>query len=796
MVLAIRRVGYPLVCLLVASFLCLSPTRLCGVEPTAAGLDMRDLGLKQNWQAPVFDDTAWRTMKCPVMWENTEVGEVDGTIWFRKSIDVPAAWAGKDLLLHLGFIDDIDVTYWNGLKVGSTHVFEQPRDYRIAGDLVKPGRTVITVRITDAGGGGGFNSKEALRVERVDDPAQKIDLTGEWRYRRGSNFMTEPYYVKPAGVRVVINDVTRNDKPSTAAVVLAENGQAKLPIVISPQASEEIKVVAADLAKYLGKMTSAEFKIEPGNGVTGIVLGNVKDFPNPSLGKALETFNIYDGKEAFAIRTTPNRIQLVGNTDLGASHAAYRLLRTLGCRWYFPHEAWEVIPKSTKLTFQRDISDRPQILVRNIWFQAGAWSDYLNWKRFNSQTESFLMDNQQGGITRAQAIYADEFDFAKHPEYHPLIKQPDGTMKRTQGTYQLEFGNPRVRKLIVDATVDFFKKNPTKDMVSFEPADMPIVSQSPESQKLGSYSDIIFGLANEAARAVQKEFPGQNKMLGTLAYNHTYEPPSFKLEPNVHVALTSAGVGGELTEFERFYTWRERSSNLGSYEYYSVWAWTEDGLPPGYPADLVEIKRHVHNDLVVNGLNAVSAESTDSWGNNGLGYYAATALMWNADLSMKELLDDFFNTAFGPAAGPMRNYYDRLDPHNHVIVDGHLLGLCFQDLDKAGKLAANLPDVQARIDYLKLYMRYIYLRWVLRHPGVRGQSENGDRIMEVLNRTQRYGLLTFPMVSQYFGSPGYAAGQRPTGRISTTCCFTSPKARARSSTASIGTATPRRTRTK
>lgn len=43
-----------------------------------------------------------------------------------------------------------------------------------------------------------------------------------------------------------------------------------------------------------------------------------------------------DGKEAFAIRTDENRVLLVGATDLAASHAVYRFLDELGCRWFFP----------------------------------------------------------------------------------------------------------------------------------------------------------------------------------------------------------------------------------------------------------------------------------------------------------------------------------------------------------------------------------------------------------------------------------------------------------------------------
>ena len=73
-------------------------------------------------------------MMLPTVWERTEMGEFDGAVWFRKEVTLPAGWRGKDLVLSLGPIDDMDETYVNGAFVGShlaEGMWETPRTYSL-----------------------------------------------------------------------------------------------------------------------------------------------------------------------------------------------------------------------------------------------------------------------------------------------------------------------------------------------------------------------------------------------------------------------------------------------------------------------------------------------------------------------------------------------------------------------------------------------------------------------------------------------------------------------------------------
>jgi len=118
-----------------------------------------------GWASPEFDDSDWATMEVPRPWERISPEmNIDGAVWFRKVVVLPDEWAGKDLLLSLGPIDDYDTTYFNGEKVGATgaetpNSWTVPRQYRIPGRLVKAGANLIAVRVFDQWGDGGFSGR-------------------------------------------------------------------------------------------------------------------------------------------------------------------------------------------------------------------------------------------------------------------------------------------------------------------------------------------------------------------------------------------------------------------------------------------------------------------------------------------------------------------------------------------------------------------------------------------------------------------------------------------------------------
>lgn len=495
------------------------------------------------------------------------------------------------------------------------------------------------------------------------------------------------------------------------ALPIATNKQAHLPILLSPKASQSTQSTAQELARYLEKITGAKFEIRQADAPDspGILLGTLADFPDNSLNDALQIKNRFDGLEAYAIRTDATRLRLIGASDLGVSHAAFRLLESLGCRWFFPHSAWEVIPTVDRLEINLNETDRPVILSRRIWYGYGyftdkqypgrAKADYDAWARHNRMASSLPI---RAGHAWQNIIADNKKLFEDHPEYLALVKD------KRQGP-QLCVSNPAVQKLAAGHALKYLEKHPAEMMASMECSDGSDHCECADCAKLGSVSDRVFGLANHVAAAVEERFPG--KMVGVLAYNDHSQPPTSALRDNVYVQLTAGFTRGQYTFDELLDLWPKKCRNLGYYDYFSVWLWDFDRLPGGRAADLSYIRRQIPR-YVFHNATSLDCESGNNWGPHGRGYYIANKLMWNPGADVDALLADFYDKAFGPGAAAMKRYYERLDPGNKPLPSRHLLALAFRDVEEAGKAAADRPDVQARLDQIKQYLRYVHLCWL------------------------------------------------------------------------------------
>lgn len=128
-----------------------------------------------------FDDSKWMEMTEPVYIEKAGLPGYDGYVWFRKAIDIPKSWAGKDLELDLGKIDDNDQTYFNGEEVGHTNFYSVNRQYTVPARLVKAGKAVITVRCLDNSGDGGFWGEAKDMKIGVKGSDDVISLAGVWK---------------------------------------------------------------------------------------------------------------------------------------------------------------------------------------------------------------------------------------------------------------------------------------------------------------------------------------------------------------------------------------------------------------------------------------------------------------------------------------------------------------------------------------------------------------------------------------------------------------------------------------
>ena len=145
---------------------------------------------ERGFVANDFDDAQWETMQLPQTWEQAGLEDLDGVVWYRRSVTIPQGWAGQALVLELGPIDDFDTTYFDGARVGRTgpnvnDSWQTPRSYSIPANKVEAGEFTIAIRVVDPHGGGGFGGEAdqmQLRPADEDVAGDPISLSGDWRY--------------------------------------------------------------------------------------------------------------------------------------------------------------------------------------------------------------------------------------------------------------------------------------------------------------------------------------------------------------------------------------------------------------------------------------------------------------------------------------------------------------------------------------------------------------------------------------------------------------------------------------
>ena len=160
--------------------------------------DEYDLGQKQHWEAPDFDDSDWKTVQLPKPGGFEELGVPDqpAVVWFRKQVTLPDPLPSGRNLIFLGEIERMDTVYVNGTSVGASSWVENPRVYFLRPGVLKPGKNLIAIRVLKTRPDGGFLGKpEDLRLvigdhspfpfgprtEPAGAPGTPVPLAGEWK---------------------------------------------------------------------------------------------------------------------------------------------------------------------------------------------------------------------------------------------------------------------------------------------------------------------------------------------------------------------------------------------------------------------------------------------------------------------------------------------------------------------------------------------------------------------------------------------------------------------------------------
>ncbi|NIA30455.1 MAG: DUF4838 domain-containing protein [Actinobacteria bacterium] len=510
---------------------------------------------------------------------------------------------------------------------------------------------------------------------------------------------------------------------------LFDNGKTNYAIVIGTKASGSEQWAAAEMQKWLKKVSGADFPVHfdtESMQAHEIIIG-LNEHSKKLLGS--NTLPPADANESFTYKNVGPHILIWGGKQRGTMYGAMTFLeRELGCRWYTPSVS--VAPQKEKYSFTYlHHSESPSIRVRNDFYYE-AFDP--TWAARNKMNGAMNYRQQPGGVEGYWSVHTfyrfmppSEF-FEKHPEYYSLI---DGV--RTADHAQLCLTNPHVLDIITERLKETIRKNPQYLIYSVSQNDWHNPCQCDQCQaivkKEGSEAGPMIRFVNQVAERIEKEFP--HKLVGTLAYQYTRKPcKTLRPRHNVVVRLCSIECcfahpfesGPENVSFMNDLNgWADIAPHLYIWDY--VTNFSHYIMPyPNFRVLQPNIKTLRDHKAI--GI----MEQADYQSRGGefaeLRAYVLAKLLWNPECNVNQVINDFMYGYYGRSGQYVREYFDLL--HNRITVDTHIhLGLTPDDkifsdafirqadkiFDAAEAVAGNV-DMLHRVEMARLPIMYLKCR--------------------------------------------------------------------------------------
>lgn len=144
----------------------------------------------KTWYDTTYTPKNWHTINIPGYWEDQGVRDLNGVVWYRREIEIPASMTGMPAKVALGRIVDADFLYVNGVLVGNTTYQYPQRRYQVPAGVLKPGKNIFVVRVLNNGGKGGFVPDKPYYLSAG---GQTIDLKGYWQYKVGEVYTPDGF---------------------------------------------------------------------------------------------------------------------------------------------------------------------------------------------------------------------------------------------------------------------------------------------------------------------------------------------------------------------------------------------------------------------------------------------------------------------------------------------------------------------------------------------------------------------------------------------------------------------------
>ncbi len=303
-----------------------------------------------------------------------------------------------------------------------------------------------------------------------------------------------------------------------------------------------LATAASELDTYLTAMSGRSWTVITASNPGGAAIRLAVNAADPQL--------VAKTDESFHLVSNNSGIYVTGKTPIAVREGAYYLLdEKLGVRWFFKSDVWTVVPPSLADPGAIDEVHEPDYFWRELhllpFMDIGVSTTWMHRNRLVG-SELFWFGHSYEAI-----LPKTEANFNAHPEY--FLPTGQGA---SDWPWQLDPREEGVLEAAISFAESELNRGPTEfygDMLPANSAaifpndgggwDPPWSQSTTEGQQM--ITDAVTALANNVLKAVKGEYP--DAKIGVLNYAQYCQIPSFDLEPNLIVQISTLYNYGSLT---------------------------------------------------------------------------------------------------------------------------------------------------------------------------------------------------------------------------------------------------------
>jgi len=534
---------------------------------------------------------------------------------------------------------------------------------------------------------------------------------------------------------------------TASALVLVQEGEARAALVLPAEADPDEEQAAQEIVSHVREICGAELPIVDAG--ADLPEGTAPVYLGRAASPELETLIRRKGEDpgSFALVVAEDGASVRGLSAEGTLFGAYELLEQLGVRWFMPGKLGTVLPETDTL----ELAEQRTVQVPSFH---GRWTGGpQQWRRRLRMGGPYFPPSH--GVKLPAG-----YDFESHPEYYALR---NGERRPSQ----LCVSNPEVIQGAIETTKAFFRAHPDAPWIGMGPNDGGGYCECENCRALDagdwdpfaahvSMTDRYVWFFNQILKGIEDEFPDKKICFYSYA---SYNRPPVKVKPDPRIVPAFApitlcrvhGLGNPICpEKDKYYRWliQEWGKILPDVYERGYWFNLAD------PGLLFPMVHRVRTQIPIChelGITGWRVEAVCHWASETPSLYIAAKLMWDHTADVDALMEDFYGKFFGPAAGPMREYYTLMD---HRLRDADFHTGCSFDmphlyteplrrqaralLDRAGALAGDgvygerVELMRTAFDYTEAFIQMLERRAAHDWVGAKEALDRVDALREKL----------------------------------------------------------------